>query len=61
MTSLPVLAARGFPPFHVFAMLGGVLWCSGNMMCGPIIQVNLPIHDDCLTSPTSSLEWEWAY
>ena len=37
MTSLPVLLVQGFPPFHGFAMLGGALWCTGNMMCGPII------------------------
>lgn len=37
MTSLPVLFVQGFPPFHGFAMLGGALWCTGNMMCGPII------------------------
>ena len=39
MTSLPVLAVRDFPPFHALAILGGVLWCTGNMMCGPVIQL----------------------
>eukprot|EP00602_Paraphysomonas_sp_CaronLab_P002181 CAMPEP_0185030844 /NCGR_PEP_ID=MMETSP1103-20130426/17936_1 /TAXON_ID=36769 /ORGANISM="Paraphysomonas bandaiensis, Strain Caron Lab Isolate" /LENGTH=316 /DNA_ID=CAMNT_0027566123 /DNA_START=92 /DNA_END=1042 /DNA_ORIENTATION=+ len=39
MTSFPVIVAQGFPPFHSLATLGGVLWCTGNMMCGPIIQL----------------------
>lgn len=39
MTSLPVLAYQGFPTFHPFAMWGGVLWCTGNMLCGPTIQL----------------------
>lgn len=39
MTSLPVLGIQNFPPFHRFAMLGGVLWCTGNMLCGPAINL----------------------
>lgn len=39
MTSLPILAIQNFPPFHRFAMLGGVLWCTGNMLCGPVINL----------------------
>jgi hypothetical protein len=30
---------QGFPEFHAFAMLGGALWCTGNMLCGPIVQL----------------------
>jgi len=33
-----VNVARGFPPFKPFAMLGGFLWCTGNMTTVPIIQ-----------------------
>jgi len=33
-----VNAARNFPAFEPFAMLGGVLWCTGNIMAVPIIQ-----------------------
>jgi len=33
-----VNAARDFPPFEPFAMLGGVLWCTGNIMAVPVIQ-----------------------
>ena len=30
--------ARGFPKFQPFAMLGGSLWCTGNIMSVPTIQ-----------------------
>ena len=30
---------QGIPTFHPLAMMGGALWCTGNMMCGPIIQL----------------------
>ena len=39
ITSLPIYAYQKFPPFHNLAMLGGFLWCTGNMMCGPIINL----------------------
>jgi glucose uptake protein GlcU len=29
---------RAFPPFQPLAMLGGFLWCTGNMMAVPIIK-----------------------
>jgi len=34
-----VLVAREFPPFQPFAMLGGFLWCTGNMLTVPIIKL----------------------
>ncbi len=33
MTSIPVLIFQSFPPIHGLAMLGGFLWCTGNMLC----------------------------
>jgi len=33
-----VYSTRGFPPFHALAMLGGFLWCTGNIMTVPIIK-----------------------
>jgi len=33
-----VYLIRGFPPFQPLAMLGGFLWCTGNLMTVPIIQ-----------------------
>lgn len=38
-TSFPVYGIQGIPSFHPLAMMGGALWCTGNMMCGPIIQL----------------------
>jgi len=34
-----VNVARGFPPFQPLAMLGGFLWCSGNVMVVPIVKM----------------------
>ncbi len=34
MCSCPVLSS-----FEPLAVLGGLLWCTGNMMCVPIIQL----------------------
>jgi glucose uptake protein GlcU len=39
MTGLPVHAMQDFPPFHNLAMLGGAMWCTGNMLCGPVINL----------------------
>jgi len=43
ITSIPVLLSVGSFPQNTsefaFAMLGGFLWCTGNLMCGPIIQL----------------------
>ena len=33
-----VYAYQGFPKFEPYALLGGVLWCTGNVMSVPIIQ-----------------------
>jgi len=33
ITSIPVLAIQKFPKMHGLALLGGFLWCSGNMLC----------------------------
>lgn len=33
MTSIPVYILLEFPKFHGMAMLGGFLWCTGNMLC----------------------------
>jgi hypothetical protein len=33
MTSLPIYIYMNFPKFHGLAMLGGFLWCTGNMLC----------------------------
>lgn len=34
-----ILIIRQFPPFQPFAMLGGFLWCTGNMLTVPIIHL----------------------
>eukprot|EP01125_Pyxidicula_operculata_P010316 TRINITY_DN3400_c0_g1_i2.p1 TRINITY_DN3400_c0_g1~~TRINITY_DN3400_c0_g1_i2.p1 ORF type:complete len:193 (-),score=30.65 TRINITY_DN3400_c0_g1_i2:636-1214(-) len=34
-----VNATRGFPPFQPLAMLGGFLWCTGNVMSVTIIKL----------------------
>jgi glucose uptake protein GlcU len=34
-----VNAGRAFPPFQPLAMLGGALWCTGNMLTVPIIKL----------------------
>jgi len=39
LSGMVVNIARNFPPFQPFAMLGGFLWCTGNMMVVPIIQM----------------------
>ncbi len=43
VTSIPVLLTCGAFPQSTAefgrGMLGGVLWCSGNMMCAPVIQL----------------------
>src|SRR5262249_16200407 len=36
---LIVYIARGFPAFEPFAMLGGFLWCTGNIMVVPIVKL----------------------
>lgn len=33
MTSIPVLIIQDFPKMHGLALLGGFLWCTGNMLC----------------------------
>lgn len=33
ITSIPVLAIQKFPEMHGLALLGGFLWCSGNILC----------------------------
>ena len=33
MTAIPVLIFQSFPPIHGLAILGGFLWCTGNMLC----------------------------
>lgn len=33
MTSIPVLIIQNFPKMHGLAILGGFLWCTGNMLC----------------------------
>lgn len=38
MCGLCVNAAVGFPPFQPLAMLGGFLWCTGNIMAVPVIR-----------------------
>ena len=30
---------QGFPQFQPVAMLGGLLWATGNMMCVPVIKL----------------------
>jgi len=39
LSGMVVNIARGFPPFEPFAMLGGFLWCTGNIMVVPIIKM----------------------
>jgi glucose uptake protein GlcU len=38
-TGFVVNGIRDFPPFQPLAMLGGVLWCTGNMLTVPIIKL----------------------
>jgi len=38
-TGFVVNCFRQFPPFQPFAMLGGALWCTGNMLTVPIIKL----------------------
>jgi len=38
MAGLIVNCIRHFPPFQPIAMLGGFLWCTGNMLTVPIIK-----------------------
>jgi len=38
-TGFVVNCSRQFPPFQPFAMIGGVLWCTGNMLVVPIIKL----------------------
>jgi glucose uptake protein GlcU len=38
-TGFVVNGIRNFPPFQPLAMLGGVLWCTGNMLTVPIIRL----------------------
>uniref|UniRef100_A0A6B2LA77 EamA domain-containing protein n=1 Tax=Arcella intermedia TaxID=1963864 RepID=A0A6B2LA77_9EUKA len=38
MASFVVFSTRGFPQFEPLAMLGGFLWCTGNIMVVPIIR-----------------------
>jgi glucose uptake protein GlcU len=33
ITSIPILMIQNFPEFHGLAILGGFLWCTGNMLC----------------------------
>jgi glucose uptake protein GlcU len=33
MTSIPILFIQDYPPIHAFALLGGFLWCTGNLLC----------------------------
>jgi len=33
MTSIPILIIQDYPPIHAFALLGGFLWCTGNLLC----------------------------
>jgi len=39
LSGMVVNIARGFPQFEPFAMLGGFLWCTGNIMVVPIIKM----------------------
>jgi len=39
VTGFIVLCIRDFPPFQPLAMLGGALWCTGNMLTVPIIKL----------------------
>lgn len=38
LTGLVLYGVRHFPTFYPIAMLGGFLWCTGNMMTVPIIK-----------------------
>lgn len=38
LTGLILYGIRNFPTFYPMAMLGGFLWCTGNMMTVPIIK-----------------------
>lgn len=39
MTAIPVLLIQDFPPIHGLALLGGVLWTTGNMLCPVAIRL----------------------
>ncbi|KAJ9458664.1 Transmembrane protein 144-like protein B [Diplonema papillatum] len=38
-TGVAMQMIRGSPPLHPYALLGGVLWASGNVLCVPIIKM----------------------
>lgn len=38
-TGLITTAIRNFPQFYPLAMLGGFVWCTGNLMCVPAINL----------------------
>ena len=52
-------AANGFPAFDPWAMLGGAIWCTGNMMCVPIIKL-IGIGLGMLLWGTSNMLVGWA-
>eukprot|EP01038_Epipyxis_sp_PR26KG_P005955 gene5955-8208_t len=33
ITSIPVQIIQNFPPMHGLALVGGILWCTGNLLC----------------------------
>lgn len=49
MTSIPVVIVQKFPQMHGLALLGGFLWCTGNMLC--------PIAIRCIGMGLGLLVW----
>jgi hypothetical protein len=59
-----VYVARGFPPFSPLAMLGGALWCFGNLMSVPIINMiglSLGVHSSDNESFFELFIWVFAF
>jgi len=54
-----VNAAQGFPPFQPLAMLGGFLWCTGNIMVVPIVKM-IGLSLGLLIWGTSNLIMGWS-
>jgi len=59
IAGLIVQLIQGSPPFQPLAMLGGVLWCTGNIMAVPIVQM-IGLSLGLLLWGTSNLVMGWA-
>ena len=51
--------AEGFPPFEPWAMLGGAIWCTGNLMSVPTIKL-IGLSLGMLLWGTTNMLFGWA-